>query len=231
MKVKIIGLIGGTTWLSTAEYYRAINQMVNRRAGGLHSGKILLYSMDFEDFRPPADAEGWKKAGEMLAGIARRLESAGAECLLLCANTPHMVADDVQSKIGIPLLHIAEMTAREIKKKGIRRAALLGTRFTMEQTFFTKKLTAHGIEALIPDAAEREYIHSTIYQELAKGVFTPETKKKYLQIIKDLKLRGAEGVIFGCTEIPLLIQHDECDIPVFDTTLIHAASAVDFALS
>ncbi len=224
-------MIGGTTWLSTAEYYRTINQMVNSRAGGLHSAKILLYSMDFEDFKPPSDAEGWKKAGEMLAGIARRLEAAGADCLLLCANTPHMVADAVQAKIGIPLLHIAEAAAREIENRKVHKAALLGTKFTMEQAFFRDRLTRHGIETLIPDASDREFIHRSIYDEFGKGIFTTETKKRYLQIIKNLEGRGATGVIFGCTEIPLLIQQKECDSPVFDTTLIHATAAVDFALA
>ncbi len=229
--VKIIGLIGGTTWLSTAEYYKTINQMINSRVGGVHSAKILLYSMDFEEFKPPADAEGWKKSGEMLAGIARRLEVAGADCLLLCANTPHMVADDVQAKIGIPILHIAEMTAKEINKRRVQKVALLGTKFTMERAFFKDRLTRHGIETLIPDDSDREFIHSSIYEEFGKGIFTTETKNRYLQIIKNLEGKGATGVIFGCTEIPLLIQQKECDIPVFDTTLIHAASAVDFALA
>lgn len=229
--MKTIGLIGGTTWLSTAEYYRAINQMMNDRLGGLHSAKILLYSMDFEEFKPPADAEGWKRAGEMLSGIARRLETAGADCLLICANTPHMVADDVQAKIRIPLLHIAEVTAKEINRQKIDAVALLGTKFTMEQPFFRDKLTQRGIRILLPSDPDREFIHSSIYIEFANGIFTKETKKGYLQIIKDLEGRGAKGVIFGCTEIPLLIQQKECDIPVFDTTMIHATSAVDFALA
>ena len=224
-------MIGGTTWLSTAEYYKAINLMINKRVGGLHSGKILLYSMDFEEFKPPSDAEGWKRSAEMLAGIARRLEIAGADCLLLCANTPHMVADEVQANIGIPLLHIAEMTAREINRRGIKKTALLGTKFTMEQAFFKDRLTGHGIEVLIPESSDKDFIHWSIYSEFGKGIFTTETKKKYLQIIKTMEEKGAAGVIFGCTEIPMLLQPNECDIPVFDTTLIHAASAVDFALA
>ena len=229
--MKTIGMIGGMSWHSTIEYYRLVNEMINRRVGGLHSAKLLLLSIDFEDFQPPGDPEGWKKAAEMFSSIARRLEVAGADCLLLCANTPHMVAGEIQQQIRIPLIHIAEVTAKEIGLKRCARAALLGTRFTMERTFFTEKLRERGIEPLIPDKEERDFIHSTIYSELGKGIFSEETKKKYLQAIETLKGRGAQGVIFGCTEIPLLIRPDECSIPVFDTTRIHVAAAVDFALS
>ncbi len=228
--MKTIGLIGGTSWVSTIEYYRIINQLTNERLGGLNSAKILLYSINFEEFKPPADPNGWGHVAETLAGIARRLEGAGADCLLLCANTPHMVADSVQKNIRIPLLHIAEMTAKEIVKQKISNVGLLGTKFTMELPFFKDKLSKYGIRASIPNDKDREFIHSSIYAELGKGIFTKETKEKYLEIIQDLKKDGAAGIIFGCTEIPMLLNQKDCDIPVFDTTAIHSRSAVDFAL-
>ena len=228
--MKTIGLIGGTSWISTIEYYRIINQLTNERLGGLNSAKILLYSINFEEFKPPADPNGWGPVADMLTGIARRLENAGADCLLLCANTPHMAADSVQKKIRIPLLHIAEMTAREVVKQKLTTVGLLGTKFTMELPFFKNKLSNSNIQTLIPNDADREFIHASIYAELGKGVFAVETKKRYLQIIEELKTRGARGVVFGCTEIPMLLHQSDCDIPVFDTTAIHSRSAVDFAL-
>ena len=229
--MKTIGLIGGTTWLSTVEYYRNINRLTNERLGGLNSAKILLYSLNFEEFKPPADPEGWGAVAEMLTGIARRLENAGAECLLLCANTPHMAADEVEKRIGIPLINIAVETARVIRRKGIRKVGLLGTKFTMELPFFKQKLASDGIETLIPNDAERDFVHNSIYAELGKGIFTTETKKRYLQIIHSLEANGAGGVILGCTEIPLLIQQSDCTLPVFDTTVIHSTAAVDFSLA
>ncbi len=228
--MKTIGLIGGTSWVSTVEYYRIINQLTNERLGGLNSAKILLYSINFEEFKPPADPKGWGPVADMLTEIARRLENAGADCLLLCANTPHMAADSVQKNIRIPLLHIAEMTAREVERQKLTHVGLLGTKFTMELPFFKGKLSNRNILTIIPNDADREFIHASIYAELGKGIFTVETKKRYLSIIEDLKGRGAEGVIFGCTEIPMLLHQSDCDIPVFDTTAIHSRSAVDFAL-
>ena len=224
-------MIGGMSWHSTVEYYRLVNELTNRRVGGMHSAKVLLHSIDFEEFQPPGDAEGWKKAAAMFSSLARRLQAAGADCLLLCANTPHMVAGEIQEQIRIPLIHIAEVTAKEIGKKRLTRAALLGTKFTMERSFFTDKLREQGIEPLIPEQEDRDFIHTTIYSELGKGIFSEETKKRYLQTIEKLRVRGAQGVIFGCTEIPLLIRAEECVIPVFDTTRIHVTAAVDFALS
>ena len=229
--MKTIGLIGGTSWVSTVEYYRNINQLTNERLGGLNSAKLLLYSMNFEEFKPPANPEGWGSVADMLTGIARRLEGAGADCLLLCANTPHMVADSVQKNIKIPLLHIAEVTAKEIVKQKIGKVGLLGTKYTMELSFFKEKLSKYGIQTYIPTDADREFIHASIYAELGKGVFKSKTKERYLQIIEDLKTKGAAGIIFGCTEIPMLLSQKDCDIPVFDTTAIHSRSAVDFALS
>jgi len=228
--MRTIGLIGGTSWLSTVEYYRIINQQVNERLGGANSGKILLYSVNFEELQPAADWDGWIKTAATLSGLAAKLEIAGADCMLICSNTPHIVADLVQENISIPLINIAEETSKAIARKKYKRVALLGTKFTMEQKFFKDKLLKFDITALIPEEEEREFIHSSIYTEFDKEIFKKETKRKYLDIIRDLKSKGASAVIFGCTEIPLLIQQEECPLPVFDTLLIHATAAVDFAL-
>jgi aspartate racemase len=230
-KLKTLGLIGGTTWLSTIDYYRIINQQVNERLGRLNSAKIYLYSLNFEEFRPPADPDKWVGIADRLTHIALRLENAGAECLIICANTPHLVADEVQQGIHIPLLHIAEATAAEIKKHKMEKVGLLGTKFTMEQNFFKDKLSQQHIETLIPGSAEREYINHTIFDELGKEIFSPQTKMRYIGIINQLVAEGAEGIIFGCTEIPLLLKQEDCSVPVFNTTLIHAKAAVAFALS
>lgn len=228
--MKTIGLIGGTSWVSTAEYYRIINERTNERLGGLNSAKILLYSVNFEEFIPPAKPAEWGEFGMRFTRIAQRLEEGGADCLLLCANTPHMVADVIQSKIRIPLLHIAEMTAREITKHKISKVGLLGTKITMEQSFFTEKLSEQGIQAIIPNEGERAFVHSAVFEELTKGIFTKETKERFLRIIDALKKEGALGIILACTEFPLLVKQTECDLPLFDTASIHAVSAVDFAL-
>ena len=228
--MKTIGLIGGTSWLSTAEYYRIINEHMNKRLGGLNSAKILLYSVNFEEFRPPVNPAEWGDLGVRFSKIAQQLERGGADCLLLCANTPHMVADVIQRKIQIPLLHIAEMTAKEIAKHKISKVGLLGTKITMEQTFFREKLSAHNIHAIIPNESERTFIHSSVFEELTKGIFKEETKKRFLGIIEGLKKEGATGIILACTEFPLLIKQTDCNLPLFDTTLLHAESAVNFAL-
>jgi aspartate racemase len=228
--MKTLGLIGGTSWHSTVDYYRAINTQVNARLGGMHSARLLLYSVNFEELRPPADPAGWQEIAAKLAAIARKLETAGAECLVLCANTPHVVADQVQEHIAIPLLHIAEATARAISEKRLASVGLLGTRFTMEQPFFKERLARAGITALVPDDNDRHFLHESIFGELTHGVFKPETRQAYLDIIRKLVARGAEGVILGCTEIPMLLGDAECGVPAFDTTLLHASAAVDFAL-
>ena len=229
--MKTLGLIGGTGWVSTVEYYRIINQEVNERLGGLSSAKMLLNSVNQQEFRPATDQAGLGEFADYLSGIARRLESAGADCLLLCANTPHMAADLVQKNIGIPLIHIAEVTAKAILKKNLKKVGLLGTKFTMEQTFYKERLAKFGIATLVPEESEREYIHRTIMTELEKAILKNETRKRYLEIIDSLVKRGAEGVILGCTEIPLLVKQSDCRIPVFDTTELHAMAAVEFALS
>jgi aspartate racemase len=229
--MKTIGLFGGTSWVSTVEYYRLINELTNEQLGGLNYAKIILQSVNFHEFKSLADAGNWKQIGVNISAIAQHLQNAGADCLLLCANTPHIVADTVQQNISIPLIHIAEETAKEIVAQNLTKVALLGTRFTMDNTFFTERLLVHGIETVLPDEEQRDYIHSKIFSELGKGIFNDETKNRYLQIIESLRNKGAQGVIFGCTEIPMLIRPSECNIPVFDTTIIHAKAAVRFSLS
>ncbi len=226
-----LGLIGGTGWVSTVDYYRIINREINNRLGGLSSAKILLYSVNQQEFRPATKPEELQQFADYLSDIARRLEAAGAECLILCANTPHMAADLVQKSIGIPLIHIAEVTAEAILKRKIRTVGLLGTKMTMEQSFYRDRLARFGISTLVPEKSEREYIHRTIMAELEKAILKDETRKSYLKIIEDLVKRGAEGIVLGCTEIPLLIKQSDTAIPVFDTTEIHAMAAVEFALS
>jgi len=229
--MKTLGLIGGTTWLSTMDYYRLINQKTADILGELNSAQLLLYSVNFEEFRPPVNPNEWGDLSGKFTAIAQNLEKAGAEAIVLCANTPHIIADDVQQKINIPLIHIAEAVANEIAAKGIQKVALLGTRITMEQPFFKNKLAQKQIEVLIPNAEDRQYLHNSIFEELGKGIFTDATKQKFLRIINGLIEQGAEGVILGCTEFPILIKQEDCAVPTFDTTEIHAHAAVKFALS
>jgi len=228
--MKTLGLIGGTTWLSTVEYYRAINQGVNARLGGLSSAKLFLYSLNFEEFKPPADMQGWARIADTLSDVAQRLERAGAECIVICANTPHRVAGEVQARIGIPILHIVDATADAIARQQIERVALLGTRPTMEQDFFKDRLAKRGIETLVPSDADRGIVHDSIFRDLGRGIFSDAMRAEYQRIIDGLTERGAQGVILGCTEIPLLIRPADCKIPTFDTTMLHVACAVDFAL-
>jgi aspartate racemase len=229
--MKTLGLIGGTTWVSTVDYYRYINQLTLERLGGLNSAKILLYSVRFSEIKTLADAGDWKSLGELMSGIAQNLEKAGAEAIILCANTMHIVADRILEDITIPLVHITDAAARAILAQNLKKVALLGTRFTMENDFYHRRLADYGIETTIPNEEERDFIHWSIFEELGKDIFTAETRQKYLEIIAELHRRGAEGVIFGCTEIPMLIKAEECPIPSFDTTILHAEAAVDFALS
>ena len=230
--MKTLGLIGGTSWVSTIDYYRIINQIANEKMGGLNSAKLYLYSLNLAELNVLVEKNDWKGIAGLFCGIAHKLEQAGAEAVVICANTPHKVADEVQKAIKIPLIHIAEVTAKEVAKAGIRKAGLLGTKITMEENFFKDRLAKRGIETLIPeDTNDRLFIDKSIFSELGKGIFTKEMKEKYLGIIDRLVERGAEGIIFGCTEIPLLIKPEECPIPVFDTALIHARAAIDFALS
>lgn len=229
--MKTLGLIGGTSWVSTIDYYRYINQLANEKRGGLNYAQILLYSISFNDVKSLADAGDWENLGKLLSGIARNLENAGAEAIVLCANTIHIVAEKVEEKITIPLIHITDATAQEILRQGLKKIALLGTKFTMDNDFYRERLARFGIETIIPNDDERDFVHWSIFEELGKDIFTAETKQKYLEIIQNLNDRGAEGVIFGCTEIPMLLKPEDCPIPSFDTTFLHAQAAVDFALA
>ncbi|MGZ3902359.1 MAG: aspartate/glutamate racemase family protein [Bacteroidia bacterium] len=229
--MKTLGIIGGLSWYSTSVYYRNINKFTNERLGGSHSAKMLLYSVDFNEFKVLQEKNDWNKVEEMLTDIALRLQTAGADCLVMATNTPHLVADIIREKIKIPLLHIAEETAKEIINQNINKVGLIGTKFTMENAFFKDRLAKFGIDTVIPNDSDRGFIHDSIFNELTKGVFKNETKLKYSEIIDKLKQNGAQGVIFGCTEISLLITQKECNIIVFDTTEIHSMSAANFALA
>ena len=228
--MKTIGMIGGTSWVSTADYYRIINQQVNKHLGGINSAQILLYSVNYVEFKAYVDGGLWTEFAARVTEIGLKLQAAGADCLLLCANTMHSIADEAQKGLNIPIIHIADVTAAEINKQQLKKVALLGTRFTMERDFFKDRLTKAGIETLIPEAGDRAFLHETIFGELGNGIFTADTKGRYLKIMESLLQQGAQGIIFGCTEIPLLIPPAECNFPVFDTLEIHAAKAVEFAL-
>jgi aspartate racemase len=229
--MKTLGLIGGLSWYSTTVYYRTINQLTNERLGSSHSAKLILFSVDFEEFRILQNKGDWNAVEKMLSDVAIQLENAGADCIVMCTNTPHLVADTIRQKIKIPLLHIAEETAKEIVSQKINKVGLLGTKFTMENSFFRDRLSQFGIESIVPDDADKDYIHASIFNELTKGLFRDETKSKFLDIINKLKSSGTKGVVFGCTEFSILINPVDCSIPIFDTTAIHSKAAVDFALS
>jgi aspartate racemase len=228
--VKTLGLIGGTTWHSTIEYYRGLNEGVAARLGGLSSARLLLYSVNFAEMLPPSDPAEWAGIAGKLGDIAERLEGAGAEGLLLCANTPHAIADQIVARVHIPLVHIVDATADAIAAQGLTRVALLGTRPTMELPFFKDRLAARGITALVPPVSDRAYMHENILGELGRGVFTPDTRARYLAIVDELVGRGAQGVILGCTEIPILLRGVPCPVPTFDTLALHVDAAVRFAL-
>lgn len=228
--MKTIGLIGGMSWESSSEYYRIINEEVKRRLGGLHSAKCVLYSVDFEEIEICQRNGEWEKAADILADAARGLEAAGAGFILICTNTMHKVADIVQAGIGIPLLHIADITGQKVLDGGIKTVGLLGTRYTMEQDFYKARLEARGTKVLIPQEADRMIVNSVIYNELCLGRIIEESRVKYKAIIEELIEQGAEGIILGCTEIGLLVKPEDSQVPLFDTTVIHAAGAVDFAL-
>ncbi len=227
---KTIGLIGGLTWLSTLDYYRLLNQLTNEKLGGANSAKILMYSVNFEEIKMLTMADDWNGIASIMKTIAKKLENAGADCILLGANTMHKIAAEVQAAITIPLINIAEATATTIAAKGFKTVALLGTKYTMQLLFYTDKLAAQGIATIIPKQEDIDFVNASIYEEMGKGIFLPSTKEKYLTIINELTAQGAEGVILGCTEIPILIKQEDCAIPVFDTTLIHTTAAVNFAL-
>lgn len=223
-----IGLIGGMSWESTAVYYRLLNEGMRARRGGLHSADILLHSLDFSPIAEMQAKGDWEAAGAVLADSARRLERAGAGCLLLCTNTMHKLADSITGATQVPFLHLADVTAKTVRASPSRRPLLLATRFTMEQDFYRGRLAAFGIEAMIPEARQREEVHRIIYEELCRGQVSPASKMRYLEIVADAVAQGADGVILGCTEITLLVSQADFNVPVFDTTALHAEAALDF---
>ncbi|MDX8507603.1 aspartate/glutamate racemase family protein [Mesorhizobium captivum] len=231
--MKTLGLIGGMSWESTAIYYRLLNEIVRERLGGLHSAKLLLWSFDFAEIADRQHAGDWEGAGALLVEAARGLEAAGAQGLVICTNTMHKLAGAVEAAISIPLIHIADATARAALETGVKRPALLATRFTMEQDFYKGRLAdKYGLQPVVPDQAGRDMVHKVIYDELCQGVVNGESKAAYVEEVgRMLRDEKIDGLIMGCTEITMLIGQDDFDIPVFDTTRIHAEAAVDFALS
>jgi aspartate racemase len=222
-----IGLIGGMSWESTAVYYRLLNEGVRARLGGLHSADIMLHSLDFGPIAEMQARGDWEAAGDVLADSARRLEQAGAGCIVLCTNTMHKLAARITGATRVPFLHLADVTAKAIKRSPSRRPLLLATRFTMEQDFYRDRLRAFGVDAMVPDAAQRGDVHRIIYEELCRGVIEPASKARYLDIVAEAAGQGADGVILGCTEITLLVSQADFAIPVFDTTALHVEAALD----
>lgn len=229
--MKTIGLLGGMSWESTALYYQQINKMVHRKLGKLHSAKIIINSVDFEEIAALQAKGLWQEAGAYLAEQALNLERAGADCILVCTNTMHKVAAQIEDSITVPFLHIADATAKEILSQNIAKVALLGTAFTMEQDFYKARLRDHGIDVIIPNEEDRKIIHRIIYEELCLGVINPDSQQKYIAIVERLIAEGAQGIILGCTEICMLIGELKFSVPLFDTTTIHAKEAVSFALT
>lgn len=230
--MKTIGLIGGVTWESTKEYYRIINEETKKRLGGWHSGRIILYSFNFADILEIQKRQRLDQLESLLADAAVKLAGAGADFIVICANTMHRFVDPVEKASGLPVIHIADATAAAIKAQGLSKVALLGTRPTMEEDFIKRRYTAkHGLSLLVPESADRVKINELIYNELAQGIFKDSSRQKFIDIINGLIGAGAEGIILGCTEIPLLIRQADVSVPVFDTAAIHARAAVDWALS
>lgn len=229
--MKTIGLIGGMSWESTVGYYQIINRTVQQKLGGFHSAQCLLYSVDFHEIEKCQEEGDWKKSAEILSLVAQSLERAGADFIVICTNTMHKVAGEIQRTISIPILHIAEVTAEELLKNRIGKVALLGTKYTMEQDFYKEKLAEKNLEVLVPDEEDREFINHTIFYELCLGVVSEESKAGFLKIIDKMVALGAQGIILGCTEIGMLIQQKDTAVPLFDTTEIHAKSAALYALS
>ncbi|RPH30089.1 MAG: aspartate/glutamate racemase family protein [Bacteroidales bacterium] len=225
-----IGLIGGTGWVSTLEYYRLINRMVNARLGGLNSAQCLLYSFNYAEIATLNQSNDHEGVLRMVTDAAKRLEIAGVDCIALCANTLHFYADDLQAKISKPIIHIATATANEIRAKGLSKVGLLGTRMTMEEDFYKTRLSESGIEAIVPDDRGRAFVHRTIFNELIKDIFLDKTRAQLIDIIKKLQVQGAEGIILGCTEIPLLINQSDTNVTLFNTLEIHAKAIAEFAV-
>ena len=225
-----IGLLGGMSWESSALYYAILNEAVRERLGGYHSARVVMSSVDFAEVEALQAAGEWAAAGELLAGEAAALEAAGAECLVLCTNTMHKVAGAIEAATTVPLVHIVDVTAAAVRAAGLSRVALLGTRFTMEQSFVRDRLAAHGVEALVPSGEDLETVHRVIYDELVHGVVREPSRAAYVEVVGRLVDAGAKGVVLGCTEIELLLGADDVDVPVFATTRLHALAAVDLAL-
>ncbi len=229
--MKTVGLLGGMSWESTVPYYQILNREVGRRLGGLHSARVLLLSVDFKEIEVLQHQGKWEELGDMLARDARTLQDAGAEFLVICTNTMHLVAPRIERALSIPLLHIADATAERVKGAGMRRVGLLGTRFTMEEPFYRGRLEErHGLEVVVPPAPDRARVHEVIYEELVLGRILDGSREEYRRIVADLVAAGAEGVILGCTEIGLLLKPGDATVPLFDTALIHAEAAAAFAL-
>lgn len=228
--MKTIGLIGGMSWESTVEYYQIINEEVKNRLGGLHSAKCLLYSVDFAEIEQYQFEGNWAKAGELLGDVAISLEKAGADFIVICTNTMHKVIGHMEEKISIPILHIADATANQIKKSNISTIGLLGTKYTMEQDFYKSRLESSGIHVLVPDQSERELVNKVIYEELCVGEIKQVSREYYKAVMERLVECGAEGIILGCTEIGLLVKQEDATVPLFDTTVIHAVEAVNKSL-
>jgi aspartate racemase len=229
--MKTIGLIGGMSWESSIEYYRIINETVRAKLGGLHSAKSIMYSVDFAEIEALQHQGKWDEATDLMIAAAQRVENGGADFVVICTNTMHRMADEVQKQIKIPLLHIADATAEQIKAQGLKKIGLLGTRFTMEEDFYRGRLSEkHGLEVIIPTERERDIVHRVIFDELCLGEIRQPSKEQYVSIMDHLVRDGAEGIILGCTEISLLIQEEDSQVPLFDTTKIHAVAAVEYAL-
>jgi aspartate racemase len=230
--VKTVGLLGGMSWESTVPYYRIINRVVGDTLGGLHSARIVLFSVEFQEIEELQHAGKWAEAGEILVAAAGALQRAGADFIVLCTNTMHKVAAQIEAAVELPLLHIADATATRVKASGSRRVGLLGTRFTMEEDFYRGRLEAnHGLEVLVPGPEQREAVHRVIYEELCRGSVRDESRQEYQRIVGDLAGRGAEGVILGCTEIGLLLRPQDAEVPLFDTAQIHAEEAARYSLT
>jgi amino-acid racemase len=229
--MKTIGLLGGMSWESTELYYRWINEQVKKKLGKLHSAKIAMVSVDFQEIETLQHKGDWQKAGELLARVGQQVEAAGANFLLICTNTMHKVAPQIEQAISIPILHLADATAVRIKQQGMKKVGLLGTNFTMEQDFYKGRLTEkHGLEVIVPRQGDRQIVHQVIYNELCLGKVNDASRNEYLRIIDDMQAQGAEGVIEGCTEIVMLVKQEHTQVPLFDTTAIHAEAAVNRAL-
>jgi aspartate racemase len=229
--MRILGLIGGLSWESTVPYYSLINQSIRQQLGGLHSARLILYSLDFHDIERLMRADDWDGAGTVLAGAARSLETAGAQALVLCTNTLHRVAGAIEAAVDIPLLHIIDATAEEIARAGFSTVGLLGTRFTMEQPFYSERLEAHGLKVLTPDSGERELLHRVIFEELCLGQLLERSRAHCQRIMRTLVAHGAQVIILGCTELSALIGAADATVPLFDTTAIHARNAAQWALA